>query len=267
MDTNYWLNLCKDIGEKVSVEVKKYLKKKIRKKILNVGAGGDKTMFIDDVAEKIIFDHFKSTKRSFIFVSEEIGKKIVGKKPEVMIVVDPLDGSNNISYGIPIASTSISIGDLSGKIRGVKVGYVKDLIKGHYYHAIKGKGAFKNDESIHVTNEKTGCFIVDIAHKRRKNFERIVKLGENSRSVRMLGSCCLGMCLFAEGTADGYVGLGAERTIDHTASQLIIIEAGGVIKDLTGRGFTDYDIGFNMDVNFIAAPNHEIYSWIKSLLG
>lgn len=266
MDTEYWLKLCKDIGDELFIEINKRLGTDERKKFLKIGFSGDNTLFLDDLAEKLIFNRFKSTGRSFEFVSEEMGRKTIGEKPEVMIVVDPLDGSNNVFYGIPLVTTSISVGDLSGKIKGMKVGYIKNLVNGDYYHAIEGKGAFKNDERIHVTEERTRCFLVDIATNRRKNFERIVKIGEKSRSVRMLGSCCLSMCFFAEGCADACIALGGKRTIDSAASQLIVREAGGIIKDLEGRDYTDYEIGFNMDVNFIAAPNHEIYSEVRSLL-
>ena len=98
----------------------------------------------------MILEHFKSTGKSFVFFSEELGKTIVGDKPEVMLVVDPIDGSRNTFFGIPIYCTSISVGDLSGKVGGVEVGYTKNLVNGDEYHAIKGKGAFKNGERINT---------------------------------------------------------------------------------------------------------------------
>jgi len=266
MDHEYWLKLCQDVGEKVFTEIKKHSGKDERKKILKIGFSGDKTLLLDDLAEKLIFNHFKSTGKSFEFVSEEIGRKTVGDKPEVMIVVDPLDGSNNASFGIPLFSTSISIGDLSGKIKGVEVGYVKNLVNGDNYHAIKGKGAFKNGKRIHVIEERNKCFLVDIAKNRKESFGRIVRLGEKSRAVRMLGSGCLSMCFFAEGLADACIALGGKRTIDATASQLIVREAEGLVKDLEGKDFTDYEIGFNMNVNYVATPNEDIYSEVISLL-
>ncbi len=195
-----------------------------------------------------------------------MGRVTVGDKPEVMIVVDPLDGSNNAFFGIPLFTTSISIGDLSRKIGGVEVGYIKNLINGDDYYAIKGKGAFKNDKRIYVTKERSKVFLVDIASNRKENFGRIVKLGEKSKSVRMLGSGCLSMCFFAEGLSDACIALGGKRTLDYTASQLIVKEAGGLVKDLEGKDSTDYEIGFNMDINFVAAPNEDVYFEVVSLL-
>lgn len=264
MNSKFWLKTCKDIGKKVFNEFKK---RKPNTKVLKTGFGGDKTLSIDDKAEKIILNYFKSTGKSFIFISEEIGKLTVGKKPEVIITVDPLDGSNNIVVGIPFVTTSIAIGDLSQKMSGVEVGYVKNLINGDDYYAVKNKGAFKNNKRIHITKKRTGCIIGDIAHNRRRNFQRIVRVGENFSMVRLFGSCCLGMCFFAEGMSDAYIGLGGKRTLDHTAAQLIIREAGGIIKDLKGKDFSDYKIDFNIDVNFIATKNKKMYFEIRSYMG
>jgi len=267
MDTEFWLTVCKKTGNKLFNEINKIIKKEDRRKILKIGFSGDNTLDVDDFAEKIILKNFKSTGKSFKFISEEIGIIEVGNKPEVVVAVDPLDGSNNVSYGLPIASSSIAVGDLSEKISGIKVGYVKDLILGNEYHAIESKGAFKNDKKINVTKERKRCILVDIAKDRRRNFQRIVSFGDNFRSVRMTGSSTLQMCQFAEGVADAHVILGGIRTLDYAASQLITKEAGGIIKDLEGKSFNDYDIGFNMKVNLIATFNEEMYKKIRSLLG
>jgi myo-inositol-1(or 4)-monophosphatase len=267
MEQEYWLKQCREVGKKVFTEIKKNLNIESRRKILKMGVGGDKTSFLDDLAEKIILNHFKSTGKSFIFVSEEMGEEDIGDNPEIMIVVDPLDGSKNTFFGIPIYSTSISIGDISRKVKGVKVGYVKNLVNGDDYYAIKGKGVFKNKEKINVSKERHNFYLMDIASKnRRENFEKIVELGTKSKAIRMLGSGCLGLCYFAEGKSDAYIGLGGKRTLDLTSGQLIIREAGGIVKDLEGKNMTEYEIGFDMDLNFIAAANEEIYSEIVSML-
>ena len=65
MNTHFWLKTCKDIGEKVFTEFTKYNQKKESKEILKIGFGGDKTLLIDNLAEKIILNHFKSTGKRF----------------------------------------------------------------------------------------------------------------------------------------------------------------------------------------------------------
>ena len=266
MDTEYWLNVCKDIGEKVFVEMQKLVKVDENKKVMGIGSGGDKTMIIDDLAEKVVWNELKKTGKSLKIISEEFGEKIIGTNPEVSIIVDPIDGSNNVRFGIPFNCLSMAVGDLSGKIKGIEIGYIKDFVRGSNYYAIKGKGAYRNDKKIQVCKEGIGCLLIDVVLEREKNFKRICDVGKNFPFVRMLGSACLAMCFVARGSVDGYVGLSAKRTLDYTATQLIIKEAGGVVKDIDGKDFSEYNIGFNIDVNIIAASNDNMFNKIKSVL-
>jgi len=266
MDTEYWLNLCKNVGEKVFVEAQKYLKKDERKKVVSHGYGGDKTLLLDDVIEKLIIDEFKSTGKSFKLIAEETGIKTFGENPEVIVVVDPIDGSNNMRFGLPFVSTSIAIGDLTEMMKGVEVGYVGNVINGDSYHAVKNKGAFKNNERIQVAKERTGCVIVDVVKNRKENFRRLIDFGDNFPFVRMLGSGCLGICFVAEGAVDGYLYLNGKRTIDLAASQLILREAGGVMKTIEGTDFVDIKIAFNFDNSAIVASDLEVHDKIKSVL-
>jgi len=89
MNTEYWLNVCKDIGEKVFIEVKNQIGNAESKKVMGKGSGGDKTLFIDDISEKIVFNELEKIGKSFNIISEEFGEKNIGTKPEVSIVVDP----------------------------------------------------------------------------------------------------------------------------------------------------------------------------------
>ena len=266
MDNEYWLSLCKDIGKKVFTETQKYLKKDERKKVVGFGRGGDKTLLLDDFIEKLIIDELKSTGKSFKLITEEMGIKTFGEVPEVLVVVDPIDGSNNMKFGLPLVSTSIAIGDLTETMKGIEVGYVGNLITGDSYYAIKNKRAFKNNERIRVTKERTGCVLVDLVKNRKENFRRLIDFGENFPFVRMLGSGCLGICFVAEGAVDGYLWLSAKRTIDATAGQLILREAGGVMKTIQGSDYVDMKIAFDYDNSVIVASDLEIYDKIKAVL-
>ncbi len=266
MNNEYWLNLCKDIGKKIFTEAQKYLRKDERKKIVSLGYGGDNTLFLDDVIEKLIIHEFKSTGKNFKLIAEEMGIKTFGENPEVVVVVDPIDGSNNMKFGLPFVSTSIAIGDLTETMKGIDVGYVGNIINGDSYYSIKNKGAFHNDKKIHVTKERTGCVLVDVIKDRKENFKRLTDFGEKFPFIRMLGSGCLGTCFVAEGAVDGYLWLGAKRNIDHAAGQLIVREAGGIIKTIEGTDFSEMKIAFNYDNNVIVASDLEMYNKIKSAL-
>ena len=123
-----------------------------------------------------------------------------------------------------------------------------------------------DDERIQVTKERRGCVLVDVVKNRKENFRRLIDFGVNFPFVRMLGSGCLGVCFVAEGAVDGYMYMNVGRTIDSAASQLILREAGGVMKTIEGKDFADMKVIFNFDNSVIAASDLEIYNKIKSVL-
>ena len=267
MNKKFWLKVCKDLGNLVFEKVRELKGIEESKRVLKRGFSGDKTLVIDEMIERLVIDSLSSLGKRITLISEEIGVIKIGEgEPEAVIVLDPLDGSNNFKFGFPFVSTSIAVCEKCEKMRDVEVGYVINLISGKEYYATKGGGSFSNEEKIKVSKEKMNCLLIDIVSERKHNFKRISRVGEFFKFVRMFGSCCLGICYVAEGSADAYLGLGGKRTIDPAASQLIIKEAGGVVKDLEGKDFSEYDIGFNVPCNVIAASSKRMYEEIKSIL-
>ena len=71
------------------------------------GAGGDITMHIDLVAEKALLKTLNENSVDALIISEEIGEKYIGSKEKAIesqkvLIVDPVDGSNNAVRGIPL---------------------------------------------------------------------------------------------------------------------------------------------------------------------
>lgn len=69
----------------------------------NIGAGGDRSLKIDMVAEEIFIKHLSPFG---MINSEECG--LVGKGKD-LIVIDPIDGSSNIASGFPFYGTSVCL--------------------------------------------------------------------------------------------------------------------------------------------------------------
>lgn len=65
-------------------------------------------------------------------------------------VVDPIDGTTNFIQGLPFSCVSISLAHKGEVVAAV----IYDPYRADVYHAIKGQGAYKNDEQIHVRKEK-----------------------------------------------------------------------------------------------------------------
>ncbi|WP_281950576.1 inositol monophosphatase family protein [Nitrosophilus kaiyonis] len=71
--------------------------------VIKVGAGGDKSTKIDLVSEEIYIKYLKSFGQ---IISEESG--IIGEGEE-KIILDPIDGSDNLISGFPYYGSSIAI--------------------------------------------------------------------------------------------------------------------------------------------------------------
>src|ERR1700755_2878263 len=75
------------------------------------GEGGDRTLLIDEAAEDVVFaelDKLYAGGARFTAVSEERGVCDFGST-EVLVVIDPIDGSTNAKRGLPLYALSVAV--------------------------------------------------------------------------------------------------------------------------------------------------------------
>src|SRR5512140_2209081 len=152
MTNEQWLEIFKGIGTKMREGIAAILAKEGGTVPLGKGAGGDKTFPVDKWAEDIIIAALEQAQREgegFTLISEEMGVRKFGEG-EKIVLVDPIDGSNNAKSGIPFFSTSLAL--LSGRtLDTLAAGYVVNLAAGDEFWALRGKGAFKNGSRIRTS--------------------------------------------------------------------------------------------------------------------
>lgn len=90
--------------------------------------------------------------------------------------------------------------------------------------------------------------------------ERLVKLAKAVRGVRCLGSVALELCELAAGKADLFVTMRSSPW-DHNAARIIVSEAGGLVRDITGA---ELPLGEKSTVLAVNSP--EALEEIQSLL-
>ncbi|MCX9083874.1 MAG: bifunctional fructose-bisphosphatase/inositol-phosphate phosphatase [Candidatus Methanoperedens sp.] len=231
MNDSQYYKLCND----VTIEIKKATLGLIGKpeagEILRIGADGTPTDKIDDVAENAALSVLENDGRSMLFISEELGEKRIGGKPEFTFVLDPIDGTFNAVNNIPFFCVPIAIGrsDLSD----IKYGFVKNLVNDDIYFAEKGKGAFLNNRKIHVSNISEISKLSVLSYSHRPNAMPVNN--HNVRRVRVYGSAGLELCYVAAGLFDAFFDMrGMLRITDIAASKIIVEEAGGMITDDKG---------------------------------
>ncbi len=237
------------------------------------GAGGDISMNIDLVAEELIIQSLKDQELDILLISEEVGEKYIGNKKKALfnehiLIVDPIDGSNNAARGIPYCS--ISIAYAKGKsIKDIVKAVIIDLNSKDLYWAEEGNGAFLNGALIHASqlDVSDDCFFeLNISNKNLfKYVEKFRSLIKRNYKVRVLGSSALTLCQIAKGSMEAFINLRENnRLVDVAAGILILKEAGGEIFSITGSKLKG-ELSIFLKFPFIAS-NKRLAPFLKAEL-
>jgi fructose-1,6-bisphosphatase/inositol monophosphatase family enzyme len=163
-------------------------------------------------------------------LSEESG--VHRADAELMIVVDPVDGSTNASRGIPWYATSLCAVDDAGP-RGA---LVVNLASGDRFEAVRGRGARRNGAAIAPSRQTDlAAGIIGLTgHPRHP-------LGW--RQFRALGALALDLCAVASGITDGHVDVCVDLhgPWDYLGGLLVCREAGAHVVDAYGRDLVVLD--------------------------
>lgn len=164
--------------------------------------------------------------------SEEAG--YIRKNSEYTFVIDPLDGTNNFSLGIP--NFTVSIGLLKNDVCIAGVIYVPllDLT----YYAEEGKGAFCNGKRITVNKENsftnvTLSYTCGYTTSLQFEGELLAKLRAlNIKRFLTNWSPAFDFCLLASGKIEAVISNDIE-IYDYVAGKIIAREAGAIITDFS----------------------------------
>jgi myo-inositol-1(or 4)-monophosphatase len=162
-------------------------------------------------------------------VAEEAGAS--GADERLQWVVDPLDGTINFLYGVPVFAVSIAAA-VDGE---VVAGAVVDVLRDELFSASVGGGASRNGVPIVASDcdalpdalVATGFSYQ--ASVRSLQGEVAQRLLSRARDVRCFGSAALELCWVACGRLDGYYQRDTE-VWDRAAGALIAEEAGARVE-------------------------------------
>lgn len=151
-------------------------------------------------------------------------------------VCDPVDGTAMYARHIPVAVFSLAL-VIDGK---PIVGVVYDPFTDSLYTAIKGEGAYKNNEKISVNNYvlddiKTVCHC-DMWPKAKYNVCKVFEELRKKTILNDIGSITRASCCVATGDYSLTISTGTEhKHCDIAAVKVIVEEAGGKVTDLFGN--------------------------------
>lgn len=149
-----------------------------------VGAGGDKSSTIDIEAEKIFIKYLLEFGQ---IISEEIG--VVGEG-EKKIIIDPIDGSENLLSSFPYYGTSVALVNENGE---TEVGIICNLSNGEIF--IKTKEFFKNGflYNLKLSDVVTTKARVGLFERSYSNSHIVAKLASLSLKFRSPGALALSL--------------------------------------------------------------------------
>lgn len=224
-----YLEFAKDIAKYAGDVMIKYFNQ-------NNGASykGDKT--IVTLADTEINSYLiKKVKEKYPSHSVDGEEEQFGKSDYVW-VCDPVDGTAMYARHIPVAVFSLAL-----VIKGEsKVGVVFDPFTDSLYTAIKGKGAYKNEEKISVNEYeldymKTVCHY-DLWPEAEYDISNVLQeLGKKTYIIG-LGSIIRACMCVASGDFSLAIFPGTKhKNCDIAAVKVIVEEAGGIVTDLFGN--------------------------------
>lgn len=205
----------------------------------------DPVTVIDTAVERHLRGAIESFRPGDRVLGEEGGEEggegqVAGSAPggrgSVRWVVDPVDGTVNLLYGIPFTAVSVA-----AEVDGVVLaGAVHNIVTKETWTAGVGRGAsLRTAHGVVTALGTSACDELSMAlvgtgfsydaRVRAEQGRVVAQLLPRIRDIRRCGSAALDLCMLATGRLDAYY----ERCLkpwDHAAGALIAAEAGAIVR-------------------------------------
>ena len=205
------------------------------KAALDVGtktSGTDMVTALDRASEELVTRTILAARPGDAVLGEEGGLTGPGTSG-VRWVVDPLDGTTNYLYGLPVWAVSVAAEHAGEVVAAV----VRDPSHDETFTAVRGGGAACNGRGLQVAGAPelavalvaTG-FGYDEATRARQGAE-LAGIVPLVRDIRRAGSAAIDLCWVALGRVDAYFERGLQPW-DGAAGMLVAAEAGATVTVL-----------------------------------
>ena len=190
---------------------------------------------IDIKIEQQLIDHLGKIIPEAGFLSEE-GQIEQNTINNLAWVIDPIDGTSNMVFGIPFFCVSIGLVENGKTI----LGFVHEFNQKETFFAHQ-KSSTLNGEKIKVRDNnclKDALAATGFPHGKVKNIDNylrvLTKTIEKTHSIRRLGTAAMDLCYTACGRFDGYFEMNL-KPWDICGGSHIVKKAGGFVGDFHGN--------------------------------
>lgn len=233
MDATQTLQLLNDVADAIRTALKG---------IVDWGPSGirDTQYSADLVVDQVALEILRAAGVGII--SEESGSENLDHN--IVIIIDPLDGSTNASRGIPHYATSLCAVDSAGPF----VALVVDQAVGTRWWATRGQGAFRNGvELSRQPLTEWDSALVAVSGRPPDD--------AGWAQFRSFGASAIDICYVADATVDAFIDMSpsAHGVWDYAAAYLICQEVGVRVEDAQGRELIVLDHAARRTP--VAAPN------------
>jgi myo-inositol-1(or 4)-monophosphatase len=201
-DLEHRYRLAKDLGRRAGQLAMQYYGRHGAMGVVSKGVHNVVTK-ADQECEKLIAATVLKNFPQDTILGEESGFQNRGSS--TVWIVDPIDGTSNFVRQIPLWCVSIGI------IVGFKpvVGVICDPVREELYHSLEGRGAFRNDEPVKVsdvTDLKAAQVGLGFSHRQsgKQHAEAVASCLAAQCDYRRLGTGSLSLACVADGRLDGY---------------------------------------------------------------
>ncbi len=257
-----WLSAFEAVGARVREVTAPLLGTEAGRVEIGVGAGGDRTVELDRLAEEVALAElarFAEAGHPCSVLSEEAGLVDMGAdQPRVLL--DPVDGSVNAKQGLPLTAVMLSLVD-GTTLADVRVGWTLNLISGERWHAVRGGGAHREGRRLTPlpARRRPGRIEVLGLESSPSELRRVQPLIDRASKVRLLGAMAISLAHTAAGGIEVFAAPLRARIFDMTAGLLMIWEVGGVVTDLEGRAVDDAVVGLDSRTTLLASADAEMH--------
>jgi myo-inositol-1(or 4)-monophosphatase len=189
----------------------------------------------DIAAETVIRELLASRRPDDAILAEEGGASGEGR---LRWLIDPLDGTINFLFGIPVFAVSVACEDEAGPIAGV----VLDPVHDECFSATRSGPANLNGEEIAVEERASELGLAMVAtgfgydaSVRARQGDVVSRVLPRVRDIRRAGAAAIDLCWCACGRFDAYFERGL-KAWDVSAGGLVAERAGLVVRELPEAG-------------------------------
>lgn len=197
----------------------------------------------DFASQQAVYEHLHQCFPDHAFLGEENNTPALrpGPSSPPTWIADPLDGTTNYVHDFPFYCVSIGL-QMAGEL---VVGVVFDPSRQEMFSAVRGQGAWLNEQRLQVSPAPTldQALLATGFPPDLRGHERTLKLWEHlsyrAQSLRRTGSTALNLAYVAAGRFDGYWGFD-NHPWDVAGGAVLVKEAGGRLSRADGSPFDPF---------------------------